>query len=61
VSQRKIVTNHDLNPEMQEPERSPIEGIKTMAASFFEDSIINFQQEETKEEFGVGRRERNRY
>lgn len=61
MSQWTALTNQDLNLELQEPKRSPIEGIKTMATSLFEDSNINFQQEETKEAFKVVRRERKRH
>lgn len=46
---------------MQEPKRSPTEGIKTKAISLFEESVVNFQHEETKEAFGADRREQNRH
>lgn len=53
MSQWKILTNHDLNQEIQEPKRLPTEGIKTMTTLLFEEPVVNFQQEETKEAFGT--------
>lgn len=51
----KILTSHNLIQEMQEPKRSLIEGINNMPTSLFEESIINLQWEEMKDEFGVER------